>query len=462
MRKLQLNAACGCEAKVAPFTLLENKRELHRAARVFAWRGLRNSQHVKKATWWRAFAKSAARLLRRGSPTFACESPMKLHNRPHQSPIPMKARVTRRKFVAAAGVATLATRGLIARAQAAPRPGKPRPVVISSANGNKSKDVDGLSCVAKAFKLMTSGTDVLAAVVAGVNIVELDPEDTSVGYGGLPNADGVVQLDASVMHGPLRRAGAVACLEGVRTPSLVAKKVLEETDHHLLVGKDAQTFARNLGFTIESDLNTEKSRNLWLEWKRRSDPAHYPDPKTRSDARRRAAAQMLAEGLIDPAHFYGTINCNAVNGKGEIAGVTTTSGLAWKIPGRVGDSPILGAGLYVDGTIGAAGSTGRGEANLFSLASFLIVESMRNGVAPKDAGMIALKRVVENTVEKRLLNGRGKPNFNLVYYILNAAGDYAGVSLYEFEKENVKYAVCTEDGPKTLPTEPLLAGFPAD
>src|SRR5947209_19490775 len=130
--------------------------------------------------------------------------------------------------------------------------------------------------------MIVSGADVLDAVVAGVNIVELDPEDTSVGYGGLPNAEGVVQLDASVMHGPLKRAGAVACIEGVRTPSLVAKKVLEETDHHLLVGKDAQRFARNMGFRIEEDLNTEKSRKLWLEWKRRTDPSHYVNPKERA------------------------------------------------------------------------------------------------------------------------------------------------------------------------------------
>jgi N4-(beta-N-acetylglucosaminyl)-L-asparaginase len=374
----------------------------------------------------------------------------------------MKHHITRRNFVAAAGVGALSASALLARGQSPARRGKTRPLVIASANGNKSKDAQGLTCVAKAFQMITSGADVLDAVVAGVNIVELDPEDTSVGYGGLPNADGTVQLDASVMHGPLKRAGAVACLEGVRTPSLVAKKVLEETDHHLLVGQDAQRFARNLGFKIEDDLNTEKSRTLWLEWKRRTDPTHYPDPKSRAEAGRRAALAMLAEGLIDPTHFYGTINCNAVNAKGEIAGVTTTSGLAWKIPGRVGDSPILGAGLYVDGAVGAAGSTGRGEANLFSLASFLIVESMRQGLAPKDAGMVALKRVAANTIEKRLLNKRGRPNFNLVYYILNAAGDYAGVSLYPSEKEAIQYAVCTENGPTTLPTEPLFEGRPSD
>jgi N4-(beta-N-acetylglucosaminyl)-L-asparaginase len=373
----------------------------------------------------------------------------------------MKKRMTRRDFVAAAGLGAL-TPSLLTAAESPQVLTKRavKPVVISSANGNKSKDAEGMTCVARAFRMLVEGGDVLDAIIAGVNIVELDPEETSVGYGGLPNAEGVVQLDASVMHGPLKRAGAVACLEGVRTPSLVAKKVMAETDHHLIVGKDAQRFARSMGFKIEDDLNTDKSRKLWLEWKRRTDPSHYLDPKERAEAWQRAGRAMVAEGLIDPVHYYGTINCNAINTKGEVAGATTTSGLAWKIPGRVGDSPILGAGLYVDGEIGAAGSTGRGEANLFGLCSFLIVESMRNGLSPKDAGMTALKRIVSNTIEKRLLNSRGKPNFNVVYYILNAKGEFAGVSLYESEKEPVRFAVCTDDGPRLAQTEPLFAGPP--
>ena len=334
-----------------------------------------------------------------------------------------------------------------------------KPVVIASANGNKFKNGGDMTCVQKAFTMMTKeGSDVLDALIAGVNITELDPLDDSVGYGGLPNADGVVQLDSCCMHGPKRRAGGVACLEGVRAPSLVAKAVMEQTDHHLLVGKGAQNFARGLGFKIEDDLNTENSRKLWLDWKRRIDPSHYLDPEKRAKAGREAMQQMVAEGLIDARHIYGTINCDGINAKGEICGVTTTSGLAWKIPGRVGDSPILGAGLYVDGEIGAAGSTGRGEANLYNLCSYLIVENMRRGMHPKDAGLDALKRIKANTVEKRLLNSKGNPNFGINFYALNAKGEYAGVSMYP----GANYAVCTEKGPETLPCEPLLEGKPGD
>src|SRR4051794_6107745 len=304
-----------------------------------------------------------------------------------------------------------------------------KPVVISSSNGNRFKNGGNETCVQKAFQMMMGGADLLDSLIAGVNIVELDPNDSSVGYGGIPNADGVVQLDSSCMHGPKKRAGAVGALEGVKTPSLVAKAVADLTDHHLLVGKDAQTFARNLGFKIEPDLNPERSRRAWLEWKKRTDKDHYLDPNRRAAAGLRAALDMAAEGWIDPEHVYGTINCNGINAKGEICGVTTTSGLAWKIPGRAGDSPILGAGLYVDGDVGAAGSTGRGEANLYNLCSFFIVEEMRRGAHPKDAGLAALKRVVGNTIEKRLLNGRKQPNFGLNFYILNAKGEYAGVSM---------------------------------
>jgi len=377
----------------------------------------------------------------------------------------MPDRIKRRDFMKAsafaAGLAVGLGSGTRAKAAAqqpvapAVRGARVKPVVISSANGHQYRNGGETTCVETAFAAMTAGSDVLDALIAGVSLCELDPLDDSVGYGGLPNADGVVQLDACCMHGPLRRAGGVACLEGVRTPSKVAHAVMQTTDHHLLVGRDAQEFARQLGFTIEADLNTDNSRAKWLEWKRRVDPGHYLDPAKRAQASLEAGLSMVRDGLIDAEHFYGTINCNGVNSKGEVCGVTTTSGLAWKIPGRVGDSPILGAGLYVDNAAGAAGSTGRGEANLYNLSSYLIVERLRAGASPLDAGMDALRRIRDNTVEPRLLNPRGLPAFNVSFYVVSARGEYAAMSLYEN-----KFAVCTENGPAVLQTTALLEGRP--
>jgi N4-(beta-N-acetylglucosaminyl)-L-asparaginase len=337
----------------------------------------------------------------------------------------MSPKVTRRDFVktgAAAGV--LAAGPASAQAPAVIAPQAAQPVVIASANGNVYKNGGARTAVHEAFERMVRGEDVLDALIAGVNICELDPADDSVGYGGLPNADGVVQL---------------------------------ETDHHLIVGRGAQEFARSLGFKVEDDLNSENSRKQWLEWKRRIDPEHWLDPKKRAEESWRVTREMMAEGRIDPTHVFGTINCNGVNAKGEICGVTTTSGLAWKIPGRVGDSPILGAGLYVDGEVGAAGSTGRGEANLYNLSSFLIVENLRRGLSPKDAGMDALRRVKANTIEKRLLNAKGEPKFYVKFYIVDKKGRHAGVGMYARQNgADQKYAVCTEKGPETLPLEGLL------
>ncbi len=363
-----------------------------------------------------------------------------------------------------------------------------RPIVISDLSGFEFRNGGPENAVERAFRGITSGEDPLDALVAGVNIAELDPEESGIGYGGLPNANGVVELDASVMHGPRRWAGAVAGITGVRTPSLVAKAVAERTDHHLIAGEGARQFARDLGFTIEDDLNTERSRALWLEWRRRVDPTHWLNPedrlraagrreetdpdaiprrppgelqlamRERADAFLAAGLSMVEDGLI-PAHsFWGTVNCNAVTPNGDIAGVTTTSGLAWKIPGRIGDSPILGAGLYVDNDVGAAGSTGRGEANLYNLSSYLIVEQLRRGMSPKDAGMEALKRIRANTVEPRLQNSRGLPNFDVRFFVLNKAGDYAGVALYGSGEQ--QFAVCDENGARLERLTGLLEGTP--
>ena len=345
------------------------------------------------------------------------------------------------------------------------------PKVISDYSGFEFRNGGTENAVEHAFRRITAGDDVLDALIGGVNIPELDPTENGIGYGALANADGVVQLDASCMHGPKRRAGAVACIEGVRTPSLVARAVMDYTDHHLLVGEGAQEFARAMGFNIEDDLNTESSRKLWREWKRRVDPSHWlaPDGSERTirprherdpgnDAGLNAGLSMVRDGLIREGSFWGTINCNGITPSGDIAGVTTTSGLAWKIPGRAGDSPILGAGLYVDNDVGAAGSTGRGEANLYNLSSFLVVENLRQGMHPKDAGMEALKRIRANTVESRLLNDRGEPNFNVRFFVIDKQGRHAGVAMYH--SGETKFALCTENGASAPELEPLLQGDP--
>jgi N4-(beta-N-acetylglucosaminyl)-L-asparaginase len=350
-----------------------------------------------------------------------------------------------------------------------------RPVVVSDLSGIRYRNGGPENAVERAFRGITSGEDVLDALVAGVNIPELDPDESGIGYGGLPNAEGVVQLDSCCMHGPRKWAGGVAGIEGVRTPSLVAKAVAEFTDHHLIGGEGAREFARALGFTIEDDLNTERSRALWLDWRRRVDPDHWLDPearlrrgggereaalspvqmRARGRAWLRAGLDMVDEGLI-PAHsFWGTINCDGIGPEGDLGGVTTTSGLAWKIPGRIGDSPILGAGLYVDNEVGAAGSTGRGEANLYNLSSALIVEFMRQGMAPKDAGLAVLERVRANTIEPRLLDENGFPSFDLRFFILNKQGQYAGVAL-RGTGDDGRFAVCDENGAREESFEVLM------
>jgi len=315
--------------------------------------------------------------------------------------------------------------------------------------------------VERAFRLMTDATaplDPLEALVEGVTIVELDPGETSVGRGGLPNADGVVQLDASCMDGPRRRAGGVAALEGIATAARVAYRVMRDTPHHLLAGGGAQEFAVASGFALE-DLLTSRSRGLWIEWRRRMDAlgdtgsAH---PARRWEAGYAIGLDMSREGLIDVNHLWGTINCGAVGPRGEICGVTTTSGLAWKMPGRVGDSPILGAGLYVRQDVGAAGATGRGESTIYNLSSFAIVEAMARGARPKDAGMAALRRILDDTREPALINAHGRPNFNVKFYVANAAGVLAGVALYG--GDDVRYAVCTENGAELRICDALLDG----
>lgn len=330
---------------------------------------------------------------------------------------------TRREFLASSAAAltaaSLATPSAAAAAPGAPTTVRARPTVIASSNGIRGVKV--------AYDQIVAGTDALDAIIAGVNIQELDPDDTSVGLGGLPNRDGVVQLDASCMHGPTKRAGAVGCLEDIATPSLVAKAVMDYTDHIMLVGRDAKRFALEMGFK-EQNLLTEKTRQEWLRWRARLNPND---------------SFLDYDGDVDIKFTTGTINMNAVTASGDVSSVTTTSGMAWKVPGRVGDSPILGAGQYCDNGVGAAGSTGRGEANIKVCGAFLTVEFLRQGLSPEQAGLKTLERVVAMT-ERRLLDDRGRPRFDIQFYVLGKDSRYAGVSMYE----GADFAVCDERGPR--------------
>jgi len=326
-----------------------------------------------------------------------------------------------------------------------------RPIVIASDNGIRG--------VKKAYDMIVAGADTLDAIIAGVNIQELDPDDMSVGLGGLPNEDGVVQLDASCMHGPTKRAGAVGCLEDIATPSLVAKAVMDYTDHIMLVGHDAKRFALKMGFK-EQNLLTEKSRLEWIKWKSRLnandawlEPADttampsQPSPRPNSVPRRNppsgGGGEKVTYDEYGVAHTWGTINMNAVDANGDLSSVTTTSGIAWKIAGRVGDSPIIGAGQYCDNTVGAAGSTGRGESNIKVCGAFLAVELMRQGLSPEQAIMKVMERVLAMT-EKRLLDDRGRPYFDLQFYALAKDGRFAAATAYE----GSQFAVCDAQGPR--------------
>ena len=319
-----------------------------------------------------------------------------------------------------------------------------RPVIVSAANGF-DKDPSGKQGIRVAYDMLTRGSDPLEAIVAGVQIVELNPNDQSVGLAGLPNEDGVVQLDASCMHGPTKRAGSVGCLEDVAEAAAVAKAIMDHTDHIMLVGAGAKKFAIEMGFKTQN-LLTEQSRRDWLRWKAKLNPSDNwldpvdppPGPTAPAGAKRPSPDNQYSgvhvyRDASGVPYTYGTINMNAVTATGDIASVTTTSGLSWKIPGRVGDSPIIGAGQYCDNEVGAAGSTGRGEANIKVCGAFLAVEFMRQGLSPQQALMKVMERVVAMT-EKRLLDDRGRPYFQLQYYAVNKKGEYAGACAYEGSK----------------------------
>jgi N4-(beta-N-acetylglucosaminyl)-L-asparaginase len=327
-----------------------------------------------------------------------------------------------------------------------------RPLMLSSANGLKALE--------KGMGILKTSGDTLEAVVATVTIVEDDPNDDSVGYGGLPNEEGVVELDASVMHGPSRRAGSVASVQKIKNVSRLARTVMERTNHVMIVGDGARRFAVAEGFE-EMNLLTDHSRNMWLAWKAKTDfnwrpGIDSPEWKQHLAVLFEGDPEKMAYAEQRLAHPpTGTINCLAVNAKGEVSGTTTTSGLAWKIPGRVGDSPVIGAGLYVDGEVGGAGSTGKGEENIKICGGHTIVEHMRRGVKPTEACLEVLGRVVDN------YNGDKKKlaAFQLSFYAVNKDGEYGSAALWKATSPDAKVAqFAVHDGTqgKLLPCKPLF------
>jgi N4-(beta-N-acetylglucosaminyl)-L-asparaginase len=325
------------------------------------------------------------------------------------------AMLDRRSFLAMAGAAGAAVPALSALRAGAQQPnaqvvkGVP-PMAISSGNG--------LRAVEKAVELMRGDTDPLDAIVAGINIVEDDPKDNSVGYGGLPNEDGIVELDSSCLHGPSHKAGAVAGLRNIRNPSSVALQVLRQTDHALLVGAGALKFAVRLGFK-EENLLTEESRQAWLKWKanlNRDDDWLNDDQQIPAGPRGNMNTMQSRARELGVPFTTGTIHVSALNEKSDLSACTSTSGLSWKLPGRVGDSPIVGAGMFCDNTVGSAGATGRGEAVIQSCGSFQIVQHMARGLAPTEACLKALQWIADHTRQKYLLDDKGRPNFEVTFY----------------------------------------------
>jgi N4-(beta-N-acetylglucosaminyl)-L-asparaginase len=320
---------------------------------------------------------------------------------------------------------------------AAPAAQGKRPLIISSANG--------VNALGRGMDILKKGGDTLDAVVAAVTVVEDDPNDDSVGYGGLPNEQGEVELDASVMHGPTHRAGSVASVRRIKNVSRLAKTVMEHTNHVMIVGDGARRFAVDEGFE-EMNLLTEHSRKIWLAWKASTsfnwrpgiDSPEWKDKMSAifQDTPEDQALLAYAQRVI--AHPpTGTIPCMAVNEKGEISATTTTSGLAWKIPGRVGDSPIIGAGCYVDNEVGAAGSTGKGEENIKICGGHTIVEMMRKGMSPKDACLEAMARVARNYNNDKKKLG----TFHIYFYAINKDGQHGAASLWRNGYEPSKHAM---------------------
>jgi len=397
---------------------------------------------------------------------------------------------SRREFITTTVVSSVSSFALgqqstpsSATSPAAERPPAKRPIIISANNGSHYLD--------DAFAFLKSGGDTLEAALKVVQGPENDPKDTSVGLGGLPNEEGVVELDACCMHGPTRRAGSVGGVRNIKNVSLVSKAVMEHTGHVMLVGEGAERFAVAMGFPRET-LLTEHSRKIWQLWKEYhssddwwgpgiADPGWQAPPTAPQSElwpeRIRRLQEMAAAIGIEPGSRSeairkvlfpptGTIHCSALNDKGEISGCTTTAGLAFKLPGRVGDSPIIGAGCYTDQDVGSAGATGSGEENIKVAGAHTIVENMRHGMSPEEAGMDALKRIVRN-----YNHDMKKLRFiDMTYFVLRKDGAYAGVSLWEGyapspwdEQQPKPHRIAVHDGSKRAEkTAALFQGYSQD
>jgi len=387
--------------------------------------------------------------------------------------------ITRRGFIGSAVAASLAG-NLQASSGSEQDAGKgggsnsgKRPIIVCANNGVNY--LDG------AFAYLKGGGDTLDAAIQVVKGPEDDPNDDSVGLGGLPNEEGVVELDACCMHGPTRRAGSVGGVRNIKNVCMVAKAVMEHTGHVMLVGEGAERFAVALGFPREN-LLTPRSRKIWLLWKENHStddwwgpgiadpnwkaPASVPQAQLWEDRVQRLAERATALG-IEPEFLAsairrvlapptGTIHCSALNEKGEMSGVTTTSGLAFKLPGRCGDSPVIGAGCYTDQDVGSAGATGSGEENIKVAGAHTIVENMRHGMSPQEAGMDALKRIARN-----YNNDMTKLKFmDMTYYVLRKDGAYAGVSLWEGYSKGNPHKIAVHDGTRRSEiTVPLFKGY---
>ncbi len=384
-------------------------------------------------------------------------------------------KLSRRDFIATTAIGS-ASLALDLPGQNLPKPAEPptasspkKPIIICAHNGYNYLD--------RGYALLTSGGDTLDAVMQVITGPEDDPNDDSVGLGGLPNEDGVVELDACCMHGPTRQAGSVAAVREIKNVSLLSKAVMEHTGHIMLVGEGAQKFGFAMGFPREN-LLTDRSRKIWLLWKETMSDKDWwgpgidsPNYKLPDDNANRSSLQnermekmhvLAAELGIEPEfraaaidHVlhppHGTINCSALNQKGEISSATTTSGLAWKLAGRAGDSPIIGAGCYCDQDVGAAGATGNGEENIRICGAHTIVENMRRGMSPQEAGMDALKRIVRN------FNGdeRKLQYVDMFFYVLRKDGAYAGVAMWSGSPERPRH-FAVHDGTKRYETAVAL------